>query len=250
MTISGITLIAHERYRQIMQEGWTPEHVACELAPAAWPWDKEWWKPSKDQVRNLVKAGALIAAEIDRLQRKESHEPVSEKQNAGGNGIPAGDARPGIESVPASGEAMREVEVQPSDIPISRSTSEAPPPWFAAALNEARQKFEDAIIGDLASVANRHSFENESDTPDFILARFMRDCLLAFGTATVANVVWHSSTPGENDPSPKPEVKRGFLICRQCGAELYEVTPMRSRLVDGPCGSCVSTSPQTSGDCK
>ena len=237
---------------------------------------------------------AIEAAEIDRLQRKETRESIREEQDAGGNGIAAGDARPGIERIPASGEAVSEAEVQPSDVPISRSTSEAPPPWFAAAVNEARQKFEDAIIGDLASVANRHSLENESDTPDFILARFMRDCLLAFGKATVANTVWHSSTPGENSPPPihgkpkepheeqqpssvsgdhrihdvtadaqtsehpvegagevsigsgpgevpatEPQVKRGFLICRQCGAELYEVTPMRSRLVDGPCGSCV-----------
>lgn len=34
-----------------------------------WPWDRKWWKPSQDdQVKNLIKAGALIAAEIDRLQ--------------------------------------------------------------------------------------------------------------------------------------------------------------------------------------
>ena len=31
---------------------------------------EEWWKPTpKNRVRELVKAGALIAAEIDRLQR-------------------------------------------------------------------------------------------------------------------------------------------------------------------------------------
>lgn len=36
-----------------------------------WPWDRKWWKPSKDPIRNLVKAGALIAAEIDRLQRMQ-----------------------------------------------------------------------------------------------------------------------------------------------------------------------------------
>ena len=38
-------------------------------APGIWPWDHEFWKPSEDQIRNLVKAGALIAAEIDRLIR-------------------------------------------------------------------------------------------------------------------------------------------------------------------------------------
>lgn len=36
-------------------------------APDEWPWDPSWWKPSPDVVSNLVKAGALIAAEIDRL---------------------------------------------------------------------------------------------------------------------------------------------------------------------------------------
>jgi hypothetical protein len=40
--------------------------------PNDWPkeWNVDWWKPSDDPIRNLVKAGALIAAEIDRLQRK------------------------------------------------------------------------------------------------------------------------------------------------------------------------------------
>lgn len=34
-----------------------------------WPWDKEWDKRTKhDHMRSLVIAGALIAAEIDRLQ--------------------------------------------------------------------------------------------------------------------------------------------------------------------------------------
>lgn len=90
---TGIELIAKERQRQIEVEGWTAEHDkdhdAEELLDAAicyakagsegedvdkipqhnrWPWDREWWKPSEDRVRNLTKAGALIAAEIDRLQ--------------------------------------------------------------------------------------------------------------------------------------------------------------------------------------
>ena len=35
--------------------------------PRGWPWEPADWKPDNDPVRNLVKAGALIAAEIDRL---------------------------------------------------------------------------------------------------------------------------------------------------------------------------------------
>ena len=90
--MSGADLIAAERQRQIGVEGWTPEHDAehdhGELIAAGvcyamaadpdgagdtaedwWPWEESWWKPSNDPVRNLVRAGALIAAEIDRLQR-------------------------------------------------------------------------------------------------------------------------------------------------------------------------------------
>ena len=82
--------VAAERRRQIEAEGWTPEHddehSVGELAKAAacyvlvsagfnpdatinvWPWHRLWWKPS-DKRRNLVKAGALILAEIERLDR-------------------------------------------------------------------------------------------------------------------------------------------------------------------------------------
>ena len=83
---TGIELIAEERQRQITAEGWTPEHddehdneqlaqaAACYAmpprlrGPLPWPWDADWWKPG-DRIRELTKAGALIAAEIDRLQR-------------------------------------------------------------------------------------------------------------------------------------------------------------------------------------
>lgn len=35
-----------------------------------WPWDERWWKPEGGR-RDLVKAGALIIAEIERLDRLE-----------------------------------------------------------------------------------------------------------------------------------------------------------------------------------
>lgn len=78
----GAEMIAAERQRQIEAENWTPEHddrhLPGDLASAGaayalnddefWPWP-DWWNPGDDDVRRLVKAGALIAAEIDRLLR-------------------------------------------------------------------------------------------------------------------------------------------------------------------------------------
>ncbi len=102
-TSKGVARIARERARQISEEGMTPEadreqYTAGELALAAmsyacptgehyrwnyetelgssaeardkkpnfWPWPDEWWKPG-DRLRELEKAGALIASEIDRM---------------------------------------------------------------------------------------------------------------------------------------------------------------------------------------
>lgn len=113
--MSGIEAIAAERQRQIEKEGWTLEHddehtdgslaaaAACYAypikiildvlsttiepsnpendeylaqIPVGWPesWDCQWWKP-KSYRENLVRAGALIAAEIDRLDRLENAQP-------------------------------------------------------------------------------------------------------------------------------------------------------------------------------
>lgn len=55
------------------------------LTSILWPWDREWWKPAQypdppytprvhtdKKVKDLVRAGVLIAAEIDRLLREET----------------------------------------------------------------------------------------------------------------------------------------------------------------------------------
>jgi hypothetical protein len=84
--------VANERARQVNQEGWTPQHddshtpgtlaqaAACYAVNASgwvirgygtapyWPFDEEWWKP-KDKRRDLVRAAALIVAEIERIDR-------------------------------------------------------------------------------------------------------------------------------------------------------------------------------------
>lgn len=93
-----------ERQRQMSVEGWTPKHddkydnnelafaASCYAfhsaaaswdfegdgtpydihpAPKNWPWEPEWWKPTNPR-RDMVKAGALILAEIERIDRQEA----------------------------------------------------------------------------------------------------------------------------------------------------------------------------------
>ena len=45
------------------------KHRAAALMKDLWPWSKFYWKP-KDHRRNLIRAAALIVAEIERLDRK------------------------------------------------------------------------------------------------------------------------------------------------------------------------------------
>ncbi|MFU1923122.1 hypothetical protein ACM6PT_39130, partial [Klebsiella pneumoniae] len=41
----------------------------AKIVPDLWPWDEEYWNPSDCDRRNLVKAVALLLAEIDRIDR-------------------------------------------------------------------------------------------------------------------------------------------------------------------------------------
>jgi hypothetical protein len=94
--------IAAERERQIEAEGWTNQHDDSHLAgdmaraaaayaamaglrcatedggavdtsqhtcPSGWPWSRMSWKP-KTVRRDLIRAAALIIAEIERLDRQ------------------------------------------------------------------------------------------------------------------------------------------------------------------------------------
>lgn len=112
-----------ERQRQIQQEGWTPEHDdehgdgAMAYAAAAYAvasvekpgtlmkasalfmwtgWAKSWWKP-KDRRSDLIRAGALILAEIERLDRA-----------AGASGVTVGDHQTERAQTPMAGEGLRE----------------------------------------------------------------------------------------------------------------------------------------------
>jgi hypothetical protein len=43
----------------------------------------------------------------------------------------------------------------------------------------------------LRDLINYHSMENGSDTPDFILAKYLSDCLAAFDYATRVRATWY-----------------------------------------------------------
>ena len=95
MSPAMLAVIA-ERRRQIEAEGWSLEHddlhdmgelaragaayalhrdIDCGMMPDVWPWSPEWWKPQGFR-RDLVRAGALILAEIERFDRLRKRRPA------------------------------------------------------------------------------------------------------------------------------------------------------------------------------
>jgi hypothetical protein len=104
---SAVPDILAERRRQVDEEGWTADHDdeihAGELAaaaasyalnaadqlhplsrgaggneqPAIWPWASDWWKPTAPR-RDLIKAAALLIAQIESLDRIAAHRQSQE----------------------------------------------------------------------------------------------------------------------------------------------------------------------------
>lgn len=104
----GVALIQEERDRQKRVKGWTAEHddghTDGSLAEAAasyilagsqgvnrnvlaedlWPWRLDEFRADCPRIRQLVKAGALIAAEVDRLRRLEVRTAATQPTAGGG----------------------------------------------------------------------------------------------------------------------------------------------------------------------
>ena len=86
--MTGVQLITEERREQIETHGFVNDHryrdeelvdaaIQYLLGPGVdwWPevWDPKWYKPG-NRIEELTRAGALIAAEIDRILRLETEE--------------------------------------------------------------------------------------------------------------------------------------------------------------------------------
>lgn len=53
----------------------------------------------------------------------------------------------------------------------------------------------DTFLSELEDLINHHSRENDSGTPDFILAQYLDACLAGYATAVTARDRWYGWTP-------------------------------------------------------
>lgn len=73
------------------------------------------------------------------------------------------------------------------------------------------------FLEELCSLINRHSLENGSNTPDYILAGYLKQCLDTFDSITQQREMWHGRQrpdmhddpfgirPEDDDPEPNPD---------------------------------------------
>lgn len=72
-------------------------------------------------------------------------------------------------------------------VAASEKLVEKPPPVFDPVFKTERFR------GELEKLINAHSMESYSDTPDFILAEYLVDCLKAFDRASKRREEWYAT---------------------------------------------------------
>jgi hypothetical protein len=86
---------------------------------------------------------------------------------------------------------------------------------------------------DLTALINRHSLENGSNTPDFILASYLRSCLDNFNRISRWREKWYGKAlsvggvkefypPQELPPTETPTIPGSIRVCKKCGTYLAQ----------------------------
>jgi hypothetical protein len=62
------------------------------------------------------------------------------------------------------------------------------------------------LESELTSLLNRYGADNDSITPDYILAQFLLGCLASFNTAVKQRETWHGRDARQQEPGVIPMV--------------------------------------------
>jgi len=101
-----------------------------------------------------------------------------------------------------------------------------------------------AFQKELTELINKHSIENGSNTPDFILGQFLMDCLLSFNKSNQQREKWYGREISDtaNQPTGSIETPKIVSTIKVPGvtqgkslAELYQKDggiPIKKRYID------------------
>lgn len=85
-------------------------------------------------------------------------------------------------------------------------------------------EIDQGLLNDLTHAINRHSAENGSDTPDYILGAYLYQCLMNFNEAMQTREKWYGRPIGIRSAltsAPDPTAP----ICERCGAKVHDPCP-------------------------
>jgi hypothetical protein len=104
--------------------------------------------------------------------------------------------------------------------------------YYRAAEEEAKKA--PTFLQELTSLINRHSMENDSDTPDFILAEYLLNCLNTYNQAVNTRDLWYTSAdePLDGDDPHECRADAEPECCGKCENPKPYVEPKINYLDD------------------
>jgi len=91
----------------------------------------------------------------------------------------------------------------------------------------------DLIIDEFREIINRHSLENDSNTPDFILAEYLWDCLMSANIIICSRTIWYNPPKENNIPEQQIASTVNYLPCERYTEHVF---------VNDKCFMCGKTS--------
>jgi hypothetical protein len=104
---------------------------------------------------------------------------------------------------------MNKPETQPEPLPPATGSADGPD-----------------FISELRDLINRRSMENASNTPDFILAQYLTNCLRAWNQATQQRETWYGRDARPTSP-PNTGTERRLAAQEQTATESDTSRPLQ-----------------------
>lgn len=77
--------------------------------------------------------------------------------------------------------------------------------------SDMKKFIDDKFLKELTELINKYSLENRSNTPDFILARYLLDCLKVFDETLETREWWYEGNMDKKKPDEPSNLKRHIV---------------------------------------
>lgn len=172
MARAAACYLEHYNGRERVYEGGNRDAYKTEPAPRDWPWDNKWWKP-KDPRRDLVRAIALLLAEVERRDRATAplakrRETMSERKSGEVRNLYVDEITRLTAELQSTKAALEKVEAERDEAVASRSAV-----LQAFHIAESRAEKAEAELRNITNAErfNRERFRDDTEFADWAQSR-------------------------------------------------------------------------------